>query len=402
MERSDDVEHDAVHAAGAALGAHLSLDDSIQLVSTAVEQVSDAILITTADLNLPGPQIVYANPAFTDITGYTLREIQGQTPRILQGPESNRAELDRVRQTLERGDTYEGEIVNYRKDGSSYILQWRITPVHDKNGMITHWVSVQRDVTAQKQAEAERERLYHQAQTALRVRDELLTIVAHELRTPLTSLLGFTELLRKVRHADGVDPAQINRMTDTVIKQAQRIKLLIEEMLDLDRIGSGQLALAHQPVDIALVAEQVVAELQALRSPRQTLELERPDAPLTVMGDEIRLQHVLQQLLHNALVYSPRGGHIRMVLAEEDEGVRIAVEDQGIGIPPAALPHVWERFYRAPNIDPLHISGFGVGLYVVREIVRRHGGSVTADSIEGQGSTFTVCLPCTTGEAQRQ
>ena len=395
MERSD-AQHVAPDTGGAPIWNHLPPDTPFQLIVTAVEQVNDAILITTPELNPPGPQIVYANPAFTKMTGYTLGEVLGQTPRILQGPQSDRAELDRVRRTLERGDTYAGEIVNYRKDGSSFILRWHIAPVRDMHGTTTHWIAVQRDVTQQKQTEAERDQLYRQAQAALRARDELLTIVAHELRTPLTALLGFTELLRKAgRTNDGLDPTRIERMADTIVKQAQRLTLLIEEMLDLDRIDSGYLVLAHEPVDIAAVAEHVVAEFQALRVPHQPLQIEQPDVPLIATGDEIRIRHVLQQLLHNALVYSPQGGQIRVVLAEEGDHIRVAVEDHGIGIPPAALPHVWERFYRAPNVDSMHISGFGIGLYVVREIVRRHSGSIAAESVEGRGSVFTVRFPRT-------
>lgn len=393
MELSD-AQHGTLDTAGALIGDHLPADIPFHLIATAVEQVNDAILITTTELNSPGPQIVYANPAFTKMTGYALDEVLGQTPRILQGPGSNRAELDWVRQRLERGETYAGEIVNYRKDGSSYILQWHITPVRDTHGTMTHWIAVQRDVTQQKQMEAERDQLYQQAQAALRARDELLTIVAHELRTPLTSLLGFTELLRKAgRTNNGLDPARIERMADTVVQQAQRLTLLIEEILDLERLDSGHLVLAHQPVNITVLAEHVVAELQALRAPYQTLMIERPDLPLIVLGDEIRLRHVLQQLLHNAIAYSPQGGQIRVVLAQDDDHIRVDVKDHGIGIPPTALPQVWERFFRAPNVDPMHISGFGIGLYVVREIVRRHGGSMAAESVEGQGSTFTLRFP---------
>ncbi len=394
MERSNGAQYAELDTAGARIREYLPTDTPFDLIATAMEQVNDAILITTTELNPPGPQIVYVNPAFTKMTGYTLDEVLGQTPRILQGQESDRGELDRVRRTLERGETYAGEIINYRKDGSSYILQWQINPVRDAKGNITHWIAIQRDVTPQKQMEAERDQLYRQAQTALRVRDELLTIVAHELRTPLTSLLGFTELLQKAGQAnDGLNPARIEHMADAVVKQVQRLTLLIGEMLDLDRIDSGYLVLAREPVDIAAVAEHVVAEFQALRAPHQPLLIERPAVPLLAMGDEIRIRYVFQQLLHNALVYSPQGGQIRVVLADEDDHIRVDVEDHGIGIPPVALPHIWERFYRAPNVDPMHISGFGIGLYVVREIVRRHGGSIAAESAEGHGSTFTVRFP---------
>jgi PAS domain S-box-containing protein len=368
--------------------------DALRVIYTAVEHTTDAVLITTASLDPPGPQIVYANPAFTRMTGYAAAEILGQTPRILQGPASDRAVLDQVRHTLARGESFQGEIVNYRKDGTPYLLAWSMDPVFDAQGTITHWVAIQRDITAAQAAQHERAQLLEAMQTALRLRNDMLQAVAHELRTPLTTIFGFAQLLHnKVRQATTVDQGQIVRLVDPLVRQAQRLKDLIDELLDVERLHAVPPTLAWTLVDLSALATEVVAEFQALRAAPTLLTLDRSPAPLLVLGDELRLRYVLEQLLHNAMVYSPAERPIRIVLAAEDQAVRISVEDEGIGIPHTALAAVWTRFYRAPNVNPVQINGFGIGLYVVQQIVTQHGGTVAVESTEGVGSTFTIRLP---------
>jgi len=372
--------------------AQLPASEALHLIVTAVEHATDAILITTADLDPPGPQIVYTNPAFTRMTGYTAAEVLGHTPRLLQGPASDRGVLDQVRHTLARGASFQGEIVNYRKDGTPYLLAWSIDPVYDAQGTMTHWVAVQRDVTADKAAQHERAQLLATTQTALRLRDELLRGVAHELRTPLTTVLGFAQLLhKKVSQQTIVNQAQITHMADTIMRQAQQLAHLIDDLLDLEQLQQAPPPLARTLVDVGALASEVVAEVRMLRAAPPLLTLDRPS--MLVAGDAKRLRQVLQHLLHNAMVYSPPDGPIRMMLTTEDEAVRITVEDEGIGIPQAALSAVWTRFYRAPNVNPLEISGIGIGLYVVQQIVTQHGGTVAVDSTEGVGSRFTIRLP---------
>ena len=128
-------------------------EESFRLLNSAVMQSDEVILITEADLNLPGPRIVFVNPAFTRMTGYEAAEVVGQTPRILQGPRTSRAVLDRLRGNLERGGPFEGETVNYRKDGTPYDLEWKIAPLRAPDGNVTHFVAIQRDITARRKAE---------------------------------------------------------------------------------------------------------------------------------------------------------------------------------------------------------------------------------------------------------
>jgi PAS domain S-box-containing protein len=128
-------------------------EESLRLLSSAVEQATESILITDAQLNFPGPKIIFVNPAFTRMTGYTAEEALGKTPRILQGPRTDRAVLDRLRQTLARGETFEGQSINYRKDGREYDQEWQIAPLRGADGIVTHFVAIQRDITASKAAD---------------------------------------------------------------------------------------------------------------------------------------------------------------------------------------------------------------------------------------------------------
>ncbi|MGH1571802.1 HWE histidine kinase domain-containing protein [Methylobacterium sp. P31] len=165
----------------------------LRLLRAAVEASGEAILITSADLDEPGPRIEYANPAFARMTGYEAHEVVGLTPRILQGPRTDRAVLDRLRAALEAGEAMQAEAVNYRKDGSIYVVEWLITPVHESDGRITHWVATQRDVT-ERRAYEERQafmvrELHH------RVKNTLATVQA-VLNATVRSSLTIPEFTR--------------------------------------------------------------------------------------------------------------------------------------------------------------------------------------------------------------
>jgi PAS domain S-box-containing protein len=160
------------------------------LLLAAVQASGEAILITSAELEEPGPHIEYVNPAFTRMTGYEAREVLGASPRILQGPTTDRAVLDRMRAALRAGEPFQGEALNYRKDGSAYMVEWLITPVHGEDGRIAHWVSAQRDVSERREAEEQQGLLVRELHH--RVRNTLATVKA-VLDASLRSSVGLAE-----------------------------------------------------------------------------------------------------------------------------------------------------------------------------------------------------------------
>ena len=275
-------------------------------------------------------------------------------------------------------------------------------PVTDAQGTIVGGMVMTQDSTARKRAEEERTQLLAaeqaaraEAEAALQVRNAFLSIASHELRTPLTALQGYAGMLRKRLARQPDSDAQTVRLADTLLRQVNRMNQLIGHLLEVSRLQHGQFAVDLEPLDLAALITQIVDDFRLTLPtdvPSHTITLARPDEAVPVLGDPSRLEEVVQNLLTNAVKYSPAGGVVQVRVTQQGADAIVEVADAGIGIPPAAQEHLFEPFYRADNVGRGTI-GFGLGLYVVREIVEGHGGRIGATSTEGQGSTFRVTLP---------
>jgi len=255
------------------------------------------------------------------------------------------------------------------------------------------------EIAERKRVEEERARLLVreqqarlEAEAAVRLRDQFLSIASHELKTPLTTLLGNTQLLRRRVAREGGLSQRNQQALGAVEQQATRLKKLIEALLDISRIQNGQLTIARQWIDLDALAGRMVREIQPILH-QHTIEFSSAGAPLLIEGDELRLEQVLQNIIQNAVKYSPSGGMIGVRATKQNGHACVSVSDQGIGIPKESLGRLFERFYRAENAEAQHISGMGVGLYLVKEIVGLHGGAIEVSSAEGVGTTFTIRLP---------
>lgn len=238
------------------------------------------------------------------------------------------------------------------------------------------------------------------SEEAVTLRDRFLSVASHELKTPLTSMLLQIQLLQRRVARAALLAEREQRTLQVVSEQAQRLDRMITSLLDISRLELGQLSLSRAPVNLCAVAQRVVIEVQPTTE-AHIVTCTAPKEELMVDGDELRLEQVLQNLLQNAIKYSPEGGPIEVAVASEAGQVCLTVADRGIGFPAESAARLFERFYRASNADPQQISGLGIGLYVVQEIVRLHRGSVRAEPQEGGGSRFTVCLPQTASSLGR-
>jgi len=245
----------------------------------------------------------------------------------------------------------------------------------------------------------ERARLYEaerraraNAEAAVRLRDQFLSIAAHELKTPLTSLLGYAQLFqRRTQRASNLSEAD-QRALGVIVDQSARLNRMVAALLDITRIETGQLSITCAPLDVCELAQRVGEEARE-QAGDHPLKIACPAQPLMIEGDDLRLEQVLQNLIQNAFKYSPPGAPVTVRVRRQGAYAQIDVVDRGMGIPESALPRLFQRFYRAPNVDERQISGMGIGLYVVKEIVLLHDGTLGVESAEGQGSTFTVRLP---------
>jgi signal transduction histidine kinase len=272
--------------------------------------------------------------------------------------------------------------------------------VHDRTaGLATANQALRAEIAERQRVEGERAKLLVReqqaradAEAAVYVRDQFLSIASHELKTPLTSLLGNTQLLRRRAARDKTLAEHNQQVLGVIEQQAIRLKKLIDALLDISRIQNGQLILSQQPIDLEALAQRMVREVQPILQ-QHTIEFAGLGAPLMVEGDELRLEQVLQNIIQNAVKYSPSGGTISVQVNAKNGHAYVSISDQGIGIPQPALKQLFQRFYRAENAEARQISGMGVGLYLVKEIVKLHGGTIEVDSTEGVGSTFTIRLP---------
>jgi PAS domain S-box-containing protein len=291
------------------------------------------------------------------------------------------------------------------RDGH-YLTVWdRGDIIRDANGRVLRVLGTTINITGRKQADAERrelllrERQAHQlteealarAEAATRERDLLISIAAHDLRTPLTVILGQSQLLKRRAQRLGLD--ERNQLTiATIAEQAERLSHMITALLDLSRIQEGRLTIQPEPVDLAELLLRVVSTVKATLTVHDVI-FNPPDVPLSLLADPLRLEQVFHNLLGNAVKYSPDGGAITLWTELAAQHVRVLIRDEGIGIPEEARPHLFNRFYRAPNATAQATSSLGIGLFVVRELVHAHGGTVAVESTLGAGSTFTVELP---------
>lgn len=238
----------------------------------------------------------------------------------------------------------------------------------------------------------ENARLYAAAQEAVQIRDQFLSLAAHELKTPLTALLGYCQtLLRRVEREASLGERD-QRVLRQTFGQGVRLNRLIDALLDVGRIQMGRLSIEREHLDLSALLNRVADAVQATLE-QHSLELVGVDEPVVIVGDELRLEQVVQNLLSNAVKYSPHGGRIQLELTQHPESVQIAVRDEGVGIAQDAIPQLFQRFFRVAGNNRHHISGMGIGLFVVKEIVSLHNGTVAVASSEGQGSVFTVSLP---------
>ena len=345
-----------------------------------IANANDIVIVTEVGLlDEPGPRIVYVNPAFTELTEYTPEEVLGQSPRILQGPATDRETLRRVRTALERGEAVHEQILNYSKSGREYWLDMNIVPLFDADGRIRYFAAIERDLTERVAAEA--------------MKDEFISTVSHELRTPLTALRGAIGMLNP-QVVPELSP-QAQELVDIAQRNCTRLLYLINDLLDMEKISSGGLQCSFTPLDLAGIIRSAL-DINAPYADRHEVQLvfEPPHGlPLQVLTDEQRLLQVLGNLLSNAARFSPPGAQVRVALTPQDDRVRVSVCDSGTGVPVSFVPRLFQKFAQAPARPGEGRSGTGLGLAISRAIIEQHDGEIGYYPNAPRGSCFYFLLP---------
>jgi signal transduction histidine kinase len=299
------------------------------------------------------------------------------------------SEVEELRSTVARG-------IERRRLGQE--LRLRVAELERANREIVDLnSSLQRRID---EATAELTERYEQLKELDRMKSQFLSIASHELKTPITAMSGFLQVaLRRVRKLSEGDAAAsvadglrgISEQLDVVYRQTGRLARLIDELLDVSRIQTGRIEFRYGDVDIGELANEVATRMQ-LTTTAHEISVRR-DSANVVTADRDHLEQVLNNLLTNAIKYSPTGGAITIEVGPDDGGVRISVTDQGIGIPERELEAIFGLFYRSPDRAARDAAGMGLGLYISKEIVIRHGGRIWAERAATKGSRLNVVIP---------
>ena len=221
------------------------------------------------------------------------------------------------------------------------------------------------------------------------MKDEFLSIASHELRTPVTSIKGYTQLARTLIHENDLKTSE--EYLEVALDQIDRMSRLILELLDVSRIETGRLEIRREKMRWSEFVQDVVQHHHTASKDRR-FYLDLPATSRVVQGDRDRLEQVLGNLLENAVKYSPDGSDIFVEVKEEHDRVITAIRDKGIGIPSDELGQVFERFHRGRQVSSTNYGGLGLGLYISKQIVERHSGSIWVESREGAGTTYFFAL----------
>ncbi len=356
---------------------------------------------------LRGPDLRYEliNPASLQGTGTTADLLVGRSfaevspdPRFVELlGEVYKSGVPRV--------TSEAPVTIPNADGTQRISYFNsaIVPLRDANGavdaLVYHAVDVTEQVVARtlvERARGEATAALDRAESAARVREEFLSIATHELRTPVTSISGYAQLALKALTTGRTE--RLQPALETVVRQSERLAILITQLLDASRISGGSLAIEPEPTDLSVLVTRAVDAARIRSDAHHWVADVPPDLRASV--DPVRTEQVLTNLFDNAIRYSPDGGTINVRLAVDGPMLTISVSDEGLGIPPERVEHVFDRFYRGHAEQGL--GGLGLGLFIAREIVERHGGMIDVGSTLGRGTTFTVRMPVTSLVADRE
>jgi len=370
-------------------------------LSQAVEQSPESIVIT----DLEG-RIEYVNEAYVEASGYAREELLGQNPRLLKSGKTPRATYDAMWAALTRGDTWKGEFINRRKDGSEYVEFATISPLTSADGETTHYVAVKEDITEKQRLARELDRYrFHleeevsvrtaelheareRADAANQAKSTFLANMSHEIRTPISAIVGLTHLLLR----DQPPPAQRERLRK-VESAAGHLLSIVTDVLDLAKIEAGKLAVDARDFHLSAVLDHVRSMIaETARAKGLTVTVDPDAVPMWLRGDPVRLRQALLNLAGNAVKFTEEGSvHLSAELLGDvgrDLRVRFAVTDTGIGIAADGVPKLFEAFEQGdPSITRAY-GGSGLGLVITRRLAELMGGEVGVESEPGRGTRF--------------
>jgi len=360
-------------------------EQRLRLLETVITQSKDAVMITDIDTSKNViPNIIFVNSAFTDMTGYSADEVIGKSPEILFGKKSDILEFDKLRTAIQEYKECFVEIISYKKSGEEFWINFSMIPVTDKEGEHSHWISIQRDVTVEKERQKEREQLIRELTQNNKDLKQFSYITSHNLRAPLSNLTGLLNLIEEI-------PIEDSELKEIINGFSKSTHLLNETINDLVKviIIKDNPSIQKEKLVIKDVFENVFNQLSFLISSNKPIL--KIDLEVETIFDinKSYLESIFLNLMTNAIKYQEPSRQLRITIATkvEDNKLFMTFKDNGIGIDLEKnndkIFGLYQRFHNYPESK-------GLGLYLVKSQVESMGGTISVDSNVGKGTTFTI------------
>lgn len=355
----------------------------LRMLTQAIEQSSVSIVITDYNGN-----IEYVNPFFTELTGYTFAEVEGKNPRFLNSGAQNPGFYSELWNSILAGEIWRGEMYNLKKNGEKYWALAIISPLHDDQGNVSHFVAIEEDITDKKRVFEELVLAKNKAEEMNEIKAYFFANMSHELRTPLIGILGFSEIIKDLSTDE-----ELKSYSETIFVSGKRLLNTLNLILSLSKIEASTIELKITCCDI-LPKLKDVFNTYTKYAEKSGLEYKfiTNEAEIFCNIDEKCFNSIFDNLINNAIKYTPRGSVVLKSFVLENRAI-IQVIDTGIGIEKEKQEIVWEEFRQASEGMGRTFEGTGLGLTISKKYTEAMEGNISVESVENSGSTFTVELP---------
>lgn len=357
----------------------------LKLLETVIIQTKDSIIITEADFNERKlPKIIYVNPAFSTMTGYSSKQVIGQSPDLLKGPNSDLSSIKKIIAAIKNREECQIEMISYKKDQTEFWLRFSMIPIYNEDQELSHWVSIQRDISDEKRQEKEKEQLILELTQTNKDLKQFSYITSHNLRAPLSNLTGLLTLVDDIE----IEDSELKEILDGFNKSTQ---LLNETVNDLTKVMiiKDNPSIQKEKVLLNEVFENIFGQLKFqidLHKPIFTIDFNKVD---TLFINKPYIESILLNLLTNALKYKSDSQKLKITIttSQQADTTILKFKDNGIGIDlkrhGAKVFGLYQRFHNYPDSK-------GLGLYLVKSQVEAMGGSIKIESMVNKGTTFTL------------
>ena len=362
-------------------------EQRLKLLETVITQAKDAVIITRASSEEYSiPTIMYANPAFSKMSGYSQEEIIGKSPLLFKGPKTDIGEMRKLIQAIKNKEETFIEITSYKKNGDPYWVQFSMIPIYNIENTLTHWVSIQRDITDEKKAEKEREHLIRELTQNNKDLKQFSYITSHNLRAPLSNLTGLLQLIDDIE----IDNEELKELLTGFKKSTQLLNETINDLVKVIVIKDNP-SIQKEVVSLKETLENVFSQLNfQIETTKAKMELEF-DEKLTLNTNKAYLESIFLNLVTNSIKYKGENRKPKITISAKKDGdhIEITFEDNGIGIDlernKDKVFGLYQRFHNYPDSK-------GLGLYLVKSQVETMGGTISIESEVNKGTKFTILL----------